>query len=179
MSKYSDIFLLSSPEYCELSEKLRLRSYGSWLTEEVWCREEQNKKKAKFSLELIRLARKIAKAKDINEDEAFQLLQLNGEGREELIQEFGKEVNEIMELAPSGREQFEELVTLFFKNRGEVLDGKKWIGTSDWSNEDTRKLPSVILVAIEAFMAKEEGQEEASEGEAEDDDLPKQESSAS
>jgi NTP pyrophosphatase (non-canonical NTP hydrolase) len=168
MSKYSEFFLLSSPEYCELNEKLRLRSYKSWLTEEVWCREAQNKKKAKFSLEVIRLARKIAKAKGIVEDEAFQLLQSNGEDREELLQEFGDEVNEIMELAPSNREQFEELVTLFFKNRGEVLEGKKWTSTSDWSKEDTQMLPSNILSSIEAFIAEEEGYGEESSEEEED-----------
>jgi hypothetical protein len=168
MSKYSEFFLLSSPEYCELNEKLRLRSYKSWLTEEVWCREAQNKKKAKFSLEVIRLARKIAKAKSIAEDEAFQLLQSNGEDREELLQEFGDEVNEIMELAPSNREQFEELVTLFFKNRGEVLEGKKWTSTSDWSKEDTQMLPSNILSSIEAFIAEEEGYGEESSEEEED-----------
>jgi hypothetical protein len=171
MSKYSEFFLLSSPEYCELNEKLRLRSYKSWLTEEVWCREAQNKKKAKFSLEVIRLARKIAKAKGIAEDEAFQLLQSNGEDREELLQEFGDEVNEIMELAPSNREQFEELVTLFFKNRGEVLEGKKWTSTSDWSKEDTQMLPSNILFSIEAFIAEEEGYGES--GDEEEADSPK------
>jgi hypothetical protein len=171
MSKYSEFFLLSSPEYCELNEKLRLRSYKSWLTEEVWCREAQNKKKAKFSLEVIRLARKIAKAKGIAEDEAFQLLQSNDEDREELLQEFGDEVNEIMELAPSNREQFEELVTLFFKNRGEVLEGKKWTSTSDWSKEDTQMLPSNILSSIEAFIAEEEGHGEG--GDEEEEDSPK------
>jgi hypothetical protein len=168
MSKYSDFFLLSSPNYCELNEKLRLRSYKSWLTEEVWCREAQNKKKAKFSLEVIRLARKIAKAKGISEDEAFAMLQSTGEDREGLLQEFGEEVNGIMELAPSNREQFEELVTLFFKNRGEVLDGRKWTSTSDWSKEDTQKLPSSILSAIEAFMAEEESYEENNNKEEED-----------
>jgi hypothetical protein len=171
MSKYSEFFLLSSPKYCELTERLRLRSYKSWLTEEVWCREAQNKKKAKFSLEVIRLARKIAKVKGIEEDEAFQLLQSNGEDREELLQEFGDEVNGIMELAPSNREQFEELVTLFFKNRGEVLEGKKWISTSDWSEEDTQKLPSIILSSIETFMTEEESDGEG--GDAEEDDSPK------
>jgi hypothetical protein len=44
MSKYSDFFLLSSPEYADIGEKLRLRKYGSWLAEEAWLREEQNKK---------------------------------------------------------------------------------------------------------------------------------------
>jgi hypothetical protein len=167
MSKYSEFFLLSSPEYCELNGKLRLRSYKSWLTEEVWCREAQNKKKAKFSLEVIRLARKIAKVRDIEEDQAFQLLQSGGEDREELLRDFGDEVNEIMELAPSNREQFEELVTLFFKNRGEVLEGKKWTSTSDWSEEDTKKLPSNILSSIEAFMAEEEGYGESNDEEEE------------
>ena len=180
MSKYSEFFLLSSPEYCELNEKLRLRSYGSWLTEETWCREKQNKKKAKFSLEVIRWARKIAKAKGINEDEAFALLQSTGEDREVLLQEFGQEVSDIFDLAPSGREEFEDLVTLFFKNRGEVLDGKKWISTDDWSNEDTQKLPSIILSTIETFMATEEGYGEGKDEEREEENnSPKQELSAS
>ena len=171
MSKYSEFFLLSSAKYCELNERLRLRSYKSWLAEEVWCREAQGKKKAKFTLEVIRLARKIAKAKGIQEDEAFQLLQAGGEDREELLKEFGEEVNDIMDLAPSNREQFEELVTLFFKNRGEVMEGKKWTSTSDWSDEDTQKLPATILTAIEQFMAEEEGTGE--ETIEEDEDAPK------
>jgi hypothetical protein len=171
MSKYSEFFLLSSPKHCELNEKLRLRSYKSWLTEEVWCREAQSKKKAKFTLEVIRLARKIAKVKGIEEDEAFQLLQAGGEDREDLLKEFGEEVNGIMDLAPSNREQFEELVTLFFKNRGEVMEGKKWTSTSDWSDEDTQKLPATILTAIEQFMADEEGNGE--ETVEEDEDAPK------
>jgi len=171
MSKYSEFFLLSSAKYYELNEKLRLRSYKSWLAEEVWCREAQGKRKAKFTLEVIRLARKIAKAKGIEEDEAFQLLQAGGEDREELLKEFGEEVNGIMELAPSNREQFEELVTLFFKNRGEVMEGKKWTSTSDWSDEDTQKLPATILTAIEKFMADEESNGE--ETVEEDEDAPK------
>jgi hypothetical protein len=73
-----------------------------------------------------------------------------------------------MELAPSNREQFEELVTLFFKNRGEVLEGRKWTSTSDWSKEDTQKLPSIILSSIETFMAEEEGYGENSDKEEED-----------
>ena len=171
MSKYSEFFLLSSAKYCELNEKLRLRSYKSWLAEEMWCREAQGKRKAKFTLEVIRLARKIAKAKGIEEDEAFQLLQAGGEDREDLLKEFGDEVNGIMDLAPSNREQFEELVTLFFRNRGEVMEGKKWTSTSDWSDEDTQKLPATILTAIEQFMADEEGNGE--ETVEEDEDAPK------
>ena len=173
MSKYSDFFLIGSPQYVELGDKLRLRSYGSWLAEEVWCREKQNKKRAQFTLEVIRLARKVAKAKGISEDEAFVLLQANDEDRGELFAEFSEDVDRLMTLSPSSQDQTEELVTIFFRNRGEVLDGKKWAATKDWSKEDTQKLPSMMMEQVEAFMQKEEGVEDAMEAEEEDEEGPK------
>ena len=173
MSKYSDFFLIGSPQYVELGDKLRLRSYGSWLAEEVWCREKQNKKRAQFTLEVIRLARKVAKAKGISEDEAFVLLQASDEDRGELFAEFSEDVDRLMTLSPSSQDQTEELVTIFFKNRGEVLDGKKWTATKDWSKEDTQKLPSMMMEQVEMFMQKEEGVEEAMEAEEEDEEGPK------
>ena len=173
MSKYSDFFLIGSPQYVELGDKLRLRSYGSWLAEEVWCREKQNKKRAQFTLEVIRLARKVAKAKDISEDEAFVLMQANDEDRGELFAEFSEDVDLLMTLSPSSQDQTEELVTIFFRNRGEVLDGKKWTATKDWSKEDTQKLPSMMMEQVEAFMQKEEGTEDAMEEEEEDEEGPK------
>ena len=172
MSKYSDFFLIGSPQYFELGEKLRLRAYGSWLGEEVWCREKQSKKRAQFTLEVIRLARKIARAKDISEDEAFAMLQAGEEERGALFAEFSEEVDKLMAASPSSRDQTEELVTLFFKNRGEVLDGKKWLATEDWSKEDTQKLPSAMIAKIEQFMVQEDGAEEA-EGDGEEEDGPK------
>jgi hypothetical protein len=74
-----------------------------------------------------------------------------------------------MSLVPSGREQFEDLVTMFFRNRGEVFDGKKWRSTDEWEKDDTNKLPQDLLQEVESFMAKEdaalqgddEGEEEA------------------
>lgn len=170
MSKYSEFFLVGSPSYCELGDKLRLRSYGSWLAEEAWCREEQNKKRAKFSLEVIRLAKQIALKKEIGEDEAFDLLQTNGNSQSEIFNEFASEINALMALAPSGRDQFEEIATIFFKNRGEVLNGKKWMTTEDWTKEDTQKLPQTLLRDLEEFMAKEDGVKDASDKE---DDFPK------
>jgi len=174
MSKYSDFFLIGSPEYCELNERMRLRSFGSWLAEEVWCREKQNKKRAQFTLELIRLARKIAKAKGIDEDAAFELLQSGSDDRAEALAEFTEEMEQLMVLSPSGKDQFEELVTLFFKNRGEVMDGKKWVATKDWAVEDTRKLPSNMLTIIDKFMSDEEGTEAMEkEQDEEDEEAPK------
>jgi hypothetical protein len=174
MSKYSDFFLIGSPQYFPLGDKLRLRSYGSWLAEEVWCREKQNKKRAQFTLEVIRLARKIAKAKGVDEDQAFAMLQASDEERGALFAEFSEEVDSLMAASPSSKDQLEELVTLFFKNRGEVMEGKKWTSTEDWSKEDTQKLPAVMIGQVEKFMGEEEGAAaKAEESEEEDDDSPK------
>jgi hypothetical protein len=157
MSKYSDFFLLSSPEYTEIGEKLRLRKYQSWLAEETWMREEQNKRRAQFTLKTIQLARHIAKVKGIPEEDAFGLLQEDTPERSELLSEFSEDTSRLMNLVPSGREQFESLVTLFFRNRGEVFDGKKWKATDDWEKDDTNKLPQALLQKIEGFMAEENG----------------------
>ena len=174
MSKYSSFFLLSSPEYEKLNDRLRLRKYGSWLAEEAWLREDQSQKRALFTLKAIDLARKIAKDKDIEDAEAFELLQGTGMVDEDLVGGYAAEATALMETMPSSRSQLEQLVTVFFKNRGEVLQGKKWEATEDWSDEDTRMLTSVILEKVEAFMTEEEaanapkkdGEEEEEEDEA-------------
>lgn len=171
MSKYSDFFLLSSTDYEQIGEKLRLRRYGSWLAEEAWLREEQGKKRAQFTLKTIQLARRIAKAKGINEEEAFQILQSNSEERALMFEEFADDTARLVSLAPSGKEQFQELATMFFRNRGEVFDGKKWRPTDDWEVGDTNKLPQALLQLIETFMAKEDGA--VNEEKEEDEDAPK------
>lgn len=157
MSKYSEFFLLGSADYEEISDKLRLRKYGSWLAEETWLREEQNRKRAQFTLRTIQLAKRIAATKGIDEEEAFGLLQNASSNQGELFIEFAEDAAKLMDSAPSGREQFEELVTMFFRNRGEVCMGKKWCPTDEWSKEDTSKLPSTLLEKIEAFMGAEDG----------------------
>lgn len=171
MSKYSGFFLLSNAEYEPIGEKLRLRKYGSWLVEEAWMREEQNKKRAQFTLKAIRLARRIAQEKDISEEEAFELLQGSSAEKSEMLGQFTEETVDLMAAMPSPREQFEQLVTLFFRNRGEVFDGKKWQATTDWENEDTCKLPQTLLEKIEEFMASEDNR--AGETEAGEADDPK------
>jgi hypothetical protein len=171
MSKYSEFFLLSSPEYEEISDKLRLRRYGSWLAEESWLRDEQNKKRAQFTLQVIYLARKIGKAKGIDEEEAFQLLQSTGDDRAMVLGEFSDEASELMTLLPSNKDQLESLVTMFFRNRGEVLIGKKWSPCDDWTKEDTGKLPKAMLDAVEKFMMQEDVSEDGnSEMEVEEED---------
>lgn len=167
MSKYSNIFLLSDAEYEKIGSCLRLRKYGSWLAEEAWKREEQGQKRAQFTLRAIALAKKIAMEKGIDQDEAFAMLQGGDEG-ESVLSEYSEDAIALMSSMPSAREQFGELITIFFRNRGEILSGKKWTATEDWSMEDTQKLPKDMLDQIEAFMAMEDrGQIEQADEEEE------------
>ena len=126
MSKYSEFFLLGKADYMMIGDKLRLRKFGSWLAEEGWTKEEQARQRASFSLKAVDLARKIAKEQEISEEEAFDVLQQANETRSEIFEQYATEIDELMALMPSGREQFEELVTLFFRNRGQVKVDKKW-----------------------------------------------------
>jgi len=169
MSKYSNIFLLGNAEYGQIGEHLRLRKYGSWLAEESWTREEQGQKRAQFTLRAIALAKKIAQEKGVDEEEAFAMLQSNN-GGESVLQDYSEEAIALMASLPSPRDQFGELVTIFFKNRGEALQGKKWLPTEDWSMEDTKMLPKALIDQVETFMAGEdkniENEELGEEGEA-------------
>ena len=167
MSKYSEFFLLGKADYVMIGDKLRLRKFGSWLAEEGWTKEEQARQRASFSLKAVDLARKIAKEQEISEEEAFDVLQKANEGRSEVFEQYATEIDELMALMPSGREQFEELVTLFFRNRGQVKVDKKWEPTDEWSDEDTRMLPKAMLALIEEFMASEDEPLEPAEEDAE------------
>jgi thioesterase domain-containing protein len=167
MSKYSEFFLLGKADYVMIGDKLRLRKFGSWLAEEGWTKEEQARQRASFSLKAVDLARKIAKEQEISEEEAFDVLQKANESRSEVFEQYATEIDELMALMPSGREQFEELVTLFFRNRGQVKVDKKWEPTDEWSDEDTRMLPKAMLALIEEFMASEDEPLEPVEEDAE------------
>jgi hypothetical protein len=169
MSKYSGIFLLGDAEYVNIGNSLRLRKYGSWLAEEAWKREEQGQRRAQFTLRAIALAKKISAEKEINQEDAFALLQGEEEGQG-IYSEYSEEIVSLMSTMPSAKSQFGELTTIFFRNRGEILNGKKWTATEDWSIEDTEKLPKAWIDEIEAFMASEDqGQMPAEIKEEEED----------
>lgn len=176
MSKYSDLFLLGSPKYVNIGTKLRLRVHKSWLAEEAWSKEEQSKRRAQFSMRAIDLARQIASEKGISEEEAFQLLQTDGDDRTAAMAEYAGQIDTLMGLMPSGRDQLEELVTLFFKNRGQVAVGKgKWVDTDEWSVQDTRMLPQALLEEVEAFMADEDVKMGEQSGSYEEDESSEEE----
>lgn len=157
-----------------LGDKLRLRKYGSWLAEEAWLRDEQSQKRALFTLKAVDLAKKIAKEREITEGQAFEMLQSSAMFDEEFVGSYASEAAALMDSMPSNRSQMESLVTIFFKNRGEVLQGRKWEATTEWTEEDTKLLPKSVLELVEAFMVLEEN---AGQVEEEDDDDEKEEES--
>jgi len=100
------------------------------------------------------------------------MLQQGGFAEQELLGGYATEAMALMENMPSNRGQLEMLITAFFRNRGEVLQGKKWEATDEWTDEDTRMLPKLIIEQVETFMAMEESagvveEERQEEGEEE------------
>lgn len=175
MSKYSEFFLIGNVSYGCIGDNLRLRKYGSWLAEEAWLRDKYSQKRAQFTLKAISFAKKIASEKNIDVEEAFNMLQ-SGEDNQGVFADYAEETNMLMQAMPSAKEQAEELVTVFFKNRGEVLQGKKWVTTDDWTKDDTSKLPKTLLDQVELFMAEEDGaieQETTEEDEEDQEAAPK------
>jgi len=175
MSKYSEFFLIGNASYGQIGEGLRLRKYGSWLAEEAWLRDKYSQKRAQFTLKAISFAKKIANEKNVDVEEAFNMLQ-SGEDNQGLFADYAEETNALMQAMPSAKEQAEELVTVFFRNRGEVLQGKKWVLTEDWDKEDTSKLPKNLLDKVELFMAEEDGttdQETTTDEETNEENAPK------
>ena len=102
------------------------------------------------------------------------MLQSSAMFDDDFVGSYASEAAALMESMPSNRSQMETLVTAFFKNRGEVLQGKKWEATTEWTDEDTRMLPKPVLELVEAFMVMEEN---ANKEGKEDDEEEEEEAS--
>ena len=75
MSKYSFLLQTKAEEYFELLPGVRLKKYGGWLVAEAIEQEEISKLQSQATIRAVQLAKRIAKDKDIQLDEAFGLLQ--------------------------------------------------------------------------------------------------------
>jgi hypothetical protein len=75
MSKYSFLLQAEEIEYFDLLPTLRLQKHGDWLVAESIEQEEINRTQSQATIRAVQLAKKIAAARDIALDEAFEMLQ--------------------------------------------------------------------------------------------------------
>ena len=160
MSKYS--FLLASEEasYFSLTPSLRLQKHGGWLVAESIEQEEISKAQSQSTIKAVQLAKKIAAAKDIPLDEAFEMLQGGGGFSEsELLADYTAEALSMVAAGGSAELGNAKLITAFMRCRGEGLIGEEWRGLDDWTIDDTKAMTRDLQMKMMEFIADEQDAE--------------------
>ena len=160
MSKYSFLLQTKAEEYFELLPGVRLKKYGGWLVAEAIEQEEISKLQSQATIRAVQLAKRIAKDKDIQLDEAFGLLQGGGSITEaELLSEYTEETLSMITSGSSVESTNARMVTAFIRSRGQGLIEDEWQDLSDWELEDTKNLPRKAIAKVVEFIAEEQNAE--------------------
>lgn len=153
MSKYASL-LFSPEEYHEIGP-FRFPIYHDLVPGESKKIEEITRRQSKSTFRSIKLAQRIARDKGISTKEAVALLSdANSKDNEDLLYDYADELEDLQTSGVGAVEQQVEFVTLFMRYRAEVkLPGSEtWQAVSDWSEEDTDKMPSKLLEDVFTFI---------------------------
>jgi hypothetical protein len=167
MSKYSFLLQGEEPEYFELLPSLRLRKYGGWLVAESIEQEEASRTQSQATIRAVQLAKKIALAKGIPLEEAFDMLQGGDVISEmDLLGDFTEETLGMLSSVGGVETSNARIVTTFLRCRGEALMDGEWKRTDDWSLDDTKAMGRKLIAATLEFIAEEQQVEIAEAGAA-------------
>jgi len=156
MSKYSSVLFGA-----ELYEKIGPFRFPIWKElnpGEVRGFERLARKQAQSSYKSIKLAERLAGERGISVKAAIDVLSnLSAPENEDLVYQYAAELDEIQSASMSEFALKMEYVTMFMQYRGEVkMPGSRdYTQTSDWSMEDTEKLPKKVLNEIHDLLVKE------------------------
>lgn len=159
MSRYSFLLASEEPKYFELTPSIRLQKHGGWLVAESIEQEEISRQQSQSTIKAVQLAKKIAAAKEISLDEAFDLLQSGSGSETELLADYTEETLSVMNSGASAEQANAKLITTFIRCRGEGRVGGEWKSLSDWSLEDTKTMPRHLVTKMIEFIAAEQDEE--------------------
>lgn len=159
MSRYSFLLASEDTQYFELAPSIRLKKFGGWLVAESIEQEEIAKQQSQNTIKAVQLAKKIANAKNISLDEAFNLLQGGDGGDNQIIAEYTDEAMSLMHGGTSVEQSNARLITTFMRCRGEGLVEGEWQPLLDWSLEDTKEMPRAMVTAMMEFISEEQDAE--------------------
>lgn len=172
MSKYSKLYFNEKVYYT--IEPFRFPIYKDLVAGEAEGVEEVARKQATNTYGLLKIAKSLASKKNISVKEALNLLGSSDAAEsDEHVYEYIEELSAIQTESSNVAEQKIQMVTLFMRYRAEAKERNKWVLLSDWSIEDTREMPSIILEEIFEFIGwerngwpekEEEEEEETVEG---------------
>jgi hypothetical protein len=167
MSKYELLIHGDEAEYAEITPRLRLRKYGSWLISEKKKQDKIAKQRARQVLAVVGLAGKISVEKGISQEEAFTLINgIDNGSNINITSEYIKEVTELVESSMGQTESDAKTLTMFLASRAQGLIDGEWVRLADWGDEDTDVLDDGTREKIVAFI----NEEQSGGSEVKDDD---------
>lgn len=155
MSRYSVLF---PPSQFYKIGPFRFPVYKALMPGETKQIEAMSRMEAKTRFASIQLAKKISKDRGITVDEAVEMLSsMQEEENKHLVYEYLEDIEQLNTGSKGETELKAELVTIVMKFRGEVQfeEDEDYVRTSDWSDDDTDKLPPDILNQIFDFVVYE------------------------
>jgi len=157
MSKYAFLVHGDESEFFQLNDRIRLRRHGAWLIAEKIQQSKMAKRQARQMLSAVQLAKKISDDKQITIEEAFGLLQTQGEADSAmLLSDYQEEATRLMDNGMSREEQDSALITIFMRTRGQALIRNEWKSLSDWSEGDTEMLTGGMSEKLLTFIFEEQ-----------------------
>lgn len=171
MSKYALLIHGDDATYTEITPRLRLRNYGSWLISEKIQQDRISKERSRQLLAIVQLAKRISIEKGVSVDEAFVLINSADAGENaNITADYIEEVSQIVESAAGQTQSDAKILTLFLKSRAEGLISESWERLADWCDDDTYTLDDKTRERIVAFINQEQvGGSEAADADDEDD----------
>jgi hypothetical protein len=173
MSKYAQLVHGDSADYTEITPRLRLRKYGSWLIGDKKKQDKIAKDRSRQLLAIVQLAKRISVEKEISVDDAFVLINNadNGDGAS-ITADYIEEVTSIVQNATSQTQSDAQILTLFLQSRAEGLIDSEWTRLADWSEDDTDVLDDKTRESIVKFINEEQnGGSEITEDDDEEEEV--------
>lgn len=157
MSKYAFLIHGDDGEYEQIGDTIRLRKHGAWTVGEKIQQDRLAKQQARQVLSAVQLAKRIADKEGISVEEAFALMQSQGEvSNAMMLSDHLDEVRNIVDGGMSQNEADAKIITIFMRTRGEGLVKGKWTGLGDWSEGDTEVLTGDLKDKIMLFINNEQ-----------------------
>lgn len=151
MTKYQGI-LFHTDDY-HIIGPFRFPIMKALLPGEVKGMKAHEKLAAQGSYEFMKLAKKIAKEKEIEPKEAMRMLR-EASDKDNLIYEYIEEISTLNEKMPDETAQLLAFATLAMQFRGEVklTPEAEYIRTPDWTLEDSEQIPMSMQRDIAQFL---------------------------
>lgn len=157
MSKYEALVHGDDALYVDITPRLRMRKYGSWLIKEKKQQARIAKERSRQLLAIVQLAKKISVEKNVSIDDAYLMInQADTPENASITSDYIDEVTAIVESSISEAESDAMILTLFLRSRVEGLIDGSWTRLSDWSDQDTEILDEQARIKIVEFINAEQ-----------------------